>query len=195
MPNDEKQQHEKLIQLIRDVIQQDVKLREKHQVGDKFRFIRDRLQSLLSSLEESARAIEMKKESAQKKEDIDHETHVYVYLYNAQGLVLRSWTTLLTPKVFYEYSVNRPIYSDRSHVETLVKSKANKMQHGYLTVAVKRDDVVSSLDAAVKDAFEHPIIRVKEGSLRFNNLVAFTHNGEDYMLNEHHELVRKSSLA
>ena len=106
------EQKEKLLQLIREAVQQDTELRGKFQIGDKFRFIRDRLNALLATLEESLAEIQQKSEK--KVETITgHETLVYVYLYNAQGIVMQTWQKMLNAAVLYEYSVNRPIYSDR----------------------------------------------------------------------------------
>src|SRR5579864_1277581 len=103
----EKEKLETLINEIKDLISDDKQLRDKHQIGEKFRFVKDRLNSLLDSLEKSLPAIKEEKRGMQEI-GLD-ETLVYVYLYNAQGLQFKTWQGMLTPKVFYEYSVNRPI--------------------------------------------------------------------------------------
>ncbi len=188
----EVQEYEKLIQLIRDVIQQDADLRTKYGVADKFRFVRDRLNGLLTHLEEQANSLKKQEERSLPSEthSVDH-TLVYVYLYNAQGTILRTWQTLLTPRVFYEYSVNRPIYQEKNHIESLIRTKTNKQQHAYLTVKINQADVVSNKNAVGKDAVGNPILKIREGSLRFENFVAFTHNGHDYKLNAQGEFVKK----
>ena len=96
---------------------------------------------------------------------------------------------MFTPKVFYEYSVNRPIYAEKSHVESFLRSKINKHQHAYLTIMVNRDDI--TMLEGPKDALGNPSIKVREGSLRFDRLVSFTHNEQDYVLNKYGELVKK----
>jgi len=188
---DEVKEYEDLIQLIRDAIQQDVDLREKYGVADKFRFVRDRLNGLLTHLEEQAKVLQVEEQKMQPDDGPSDNTLAYVYLYNAQGMILRTWLTLLTPRVFYEYSVNRPIYQDKYHIESLVRSKANKQQHAYLTVKIKQSDIVSVESSAPKDALGNMVIKVREGSLRFENLVAFTHNGQDYGLSKQGEFVKK----
>jgi len=105
--------------------------------------------------------------------------------------VLRTWLTLLTPRVFYEYSVNRPIYNDKNHIDSLIRSKANKQQHGYLTVKINQSDIVSLKDSGPKDAIGNPVVKIREGCLRFENFVAFTHNGQDYKVNMQGEFVKK----
>jgi len=188
---DEIQEYEKLIQLIRDLIQQDNDLREKYSIAEKFRFVRDRLSGLLTHLEEQAHVLKREEKILQEKEDSADKTVAYVYLYNAQGTVLRTWLTLLTPRVFYEYSVNRPVYSQKNDIDSMIRSKSNKQQHAYLTVKIKQMDVLSSPETAPKDAMGNALMKIREGSLRFENLVVFTHNGQDYVLSPQGEFVRK----
>ena len=186
--DEERKKHTQLIQLVRDTIQQDVSLREKYEVGDKFRFVRDRLNTLLSDLETHALAAKTT-EQAVTSQEASNEALVYVYLYNAQGAVLRSWVTMLTPKVFYEYSVNRPIYADKTAIENVLRAKSSRQQHAYLTIAVDR---ASILPSNTKDTAGNPTIKVKEGALNFKKLVAFTYNNDDYVLDARGELIKKS---
>src|SRR5579862_525601 len=139
MSND-KELKNKLIELMQSVIKQDNELREKFQIGDKFRFIRDRLKALLTNVETSL--AELKFEDEIKSESAaEDETIVYVYLFNAQGLVLQTWQKMVNGNVFYEHSVNRPIYTEKPHVEAFIRGKTNKAQHGYLSVVIKKLDI------------------------------------------------------
>jgi hypothetical protein len=186
-----KEQRDKLFQLVKDAIAQDAELREKYKIGDKFRFVRDRLQALLQRLEENLKETQedIKENVSRVAED---EIVVFVHLFNAQGLVLNTWQKMLNPAVFYEYSVNRPIYLEKAGVETFIRSKTNKTQHGYIAIAVKQIDVISLVAKEdLKDAFGSPIVRIKEGSLKFNKMVSFSHNGHEYELNKNGELIRK----
>jgi hypothetical protein len=188
---DEIQEYQKLIKLIRDTIQHDADLRTKYGVAEKFRFVRDRLHGLLTHLEEQEKNLnKVEEQKNQETEDSASKTLAYVYLYNAQGIVLRTWLTLLTPRVFYEYSVKRPIYNDKNHIESLIRSKTNKQQHGYLTVKINQSDILSLPESAPKDAIGNPIVKIREGSLRFENFVAFTHNGQDYRVNAQGEFIK-----
>jgi len=186
---DERERHNKVIQLVRDAIQNDAQLREKYQVGDKFRFVRDRLNNLLSHLE-SHPMMNVKTEETSAASEVNDDVLVYVYLYNAQGAVLRSWSSMLTPKVFYEHSVNRPIYLDKSHIENVLRSKASRQQHAYLTISIKRDDILST--SHLTDALGNPVVKVREGKLDFKKLVNFTHNEQDYVLDAGGDLVKKN---
>lgn len=179
---DDQSEFIKLQQLLQAAIQQDESLREKYGVGDKFKFVRDKLQALLANINEnipivSAQTIEQKSDQA-----VLDEIEVYVYLYNAQGLVFQSWRNLLTAKLLYEYSVNRPIYGDKNQLVSLIKSKANRAQHGFLTVKISQNDVLASSENASKDPMGNVLIKIREGSLKFNKLISFTHNDSDYSI-------------
>ena len=189
MSSDEKKQKQKLVELLREGVARDNALREKFQIADKFRFVRDRLQSLLEQLEQHLETIEV----AEKKLEVtqaDDEKLAYVYLYNSQGVTLQTWINMLTPKLFYEYSVNRPIYLDKAHIESLIRSKANRVQHAYLTVAIKQTEIINN-ENAPKDVLGNAVTKVREGALKFDKLVAISHNDHDYVLTEQGALVKK----
>jgi hypothetical protein len=186
------EQEIKLAHLLKLAVDQDKALREKFGINNKFRFISERLQAALAPLEQHLKSQEgtVSSEMTKKKGLLDDEMIVYVYLYNIKGALLSNWQGMLSEKVFYEYSINRPIYMEKSHIEALLKSKSNKTQHAYLMVAVKSTNVIQT-EAAVKDSLGNPIVKVREGALRFNKLMAFTYNEQDYVLSEQGALVKK----
>lgn len=188
----DKEQREKLLELAKSSLVQDESLRQQFQIGDKFRFIRDRLQAMVSRVEENIKAMETQSVKA-TSELAQDEVVVFVYLYNAQGLVLKTWNKMLNPSVFYEYSVNRPIYSEKADVEAFIRSRAQKNQHGFLSVAIKKEDILKALSGDLaKDAIGNPLIKVKEGSLLFKRLLSFTHNGSEYEVGADGELKKKA---
>lgn len=180
--------YQQLLKIVQDAIARDVALRTKYEIDVKFRFVSELLEKLAGHLQNimSASAIQTKET---RVEIADDEQPVYVYLFNAQGIALRSWQNMLSPRVFYEYSVNRPIYTEKTHIEALLRTKANKVQHAYLAIAIKKADIINA-DIA-KDALGQPVAKVREGSLLFNRLLTLTHNEQDYQLNETGELVKK----
>lgn len=186
--DDQKDQEQKILELVREAVQYDQDLRVQYQIGDKFRFVRDRLHALLAQLEHHREQSQVvKKNNAfQLSED---EIIVYVYLYNAHGVNLSSWQNMVTPKVFYEYSVNRPIYAEKKEVELLLRSKSDKLQHAYLAIAVKQKDILTNL--SLKDSSGNALVKVKEGALRFERVVSFTHNQYDYSVNSEGSLIKK----
>lgn len=186
--NDPANPRHQVVELIREAIKQDEAFREKFQIGNKFRFVRDRLHALLERLEANLQTTHVEEQIITRTASAD-ETVVYVYLYNVHGLSLRTWQVLLSPKVFYEYSVNRPIYAEKSHIERLLKSKQNIVQHAYLSIAVKKKDISQANE--LKDTLGNSLLKVREGSLQFDSLLAFTHNYQDYTVNSEGELVKK----
>lgn len=189
IPN-ETQQKEQLFELMREILSRDETLRDAFQVGDKFRFIRDRLRALSIKVEDALREIQAESIAASPLLSED-EVLVYIYLYNAQGLVFQTWQKMLNPAVFYEFSVNRPAYIDKNHVDQFIRSKTNKAQHGYLTIAVKKQ-AVSALESA-KDSLDQPLVKVKEGALLFNRLFSFTHNEKEFSVNDQGVATPKSN--
>jgi hypothetical protein len=183
MSENDNEKNIELLKLVKKAISHDNQLREKFAVGDKFRFVRERLNILAQNIEQDLANVA----TATKKigrELGEGEVPVYVYLYNANGLILRSWLNMLTPKVFYEYSVNRPIYSEKSAIVGFLRLKPNKPQHAYLTIAMNPEDIISSPDI-------NSVVKVKEGSLHFDKLLTFSHNDQDYVLTENGEFVPK----
>lgn len=189
--DDQKDQDLKILEMVREVVKYDEELRKQHNVGDKFRFVRDRLHVLLAHLEQQHAAAQLSTQPVKKQEATSDDTTVYVYLYNAHGINLKTWQNFLMPKLFYEYSVNRPIYAERNQIEELLRTKSNKVQHAYLAVTIKQADLLQTNGNAMKDAVGNTLIRVKEGALRFDQMLSFTHNGNEYTVNEKGELIKK----
>lgn len=176
MHKDEQEKKQKLLQLVRDAITKDQALRDQYGIGDKFRFIRDKLKALLVFVE--AEVASTPSEVAESLIVHDDERIVYVYLFNSQGVSLASWRKMVHESVFYEYSINRPIYVEKSQIDSLIRGRANKLQHGYLSVIVKKQDVIET--PGLKDAFENRLVKVREGSLKRANLLTFTHGNDEY---------------
>lgn len=189
--DEEKLQQVKLVTLVRKAIECDEALRVKFEIGDKFKFVRERLKEVLTHLESERNASSVVKKEVNRSLQ-EGEVAVYVYLYNAKGVVLRNWMNMLTPRVFYEYSVNRPIYADKTEIEAMLRAKTDKQQHAYLTIAVKTTDVLqSAVETLKKDSLGNPLIRVREGSLKVDRLLTFTHNGNEYTLSPEGEFIKK----
>lgn len=182
-------QKTKLLKIMQDVIQHDNALREKYQMGEKFRFIRDRLHGLLAKVEDEL-SIQQQENDSRSDVILENEVVIYIYLYNAQGQLFQTWHKLLNPSVFYEYSVNRPIYTEKADVEAFIRHKKNPTHHAYLAVAVLKEHVLNA-EPLQKDALGQPLIKVKEGSLKINRLMGFHHSGDEYTLDENNQLQKK----
>ena len=194
MADNSQENREKLLALVNAAIEEEKSLREKYQIGDKFRFIRDKLSALQMSIVEGLNEIKAT-ESAGPDVLAADEVLVYVYIFNSQGQSAASWQKLLHQSVFYEYSVNRPIYADQSYIDSFIRSRPNKVQHGYLTVAIKKSDVLPVLAGSpvLKDVNNNPLIKIREGSLKFNRVISFKYNEGEYTVKESGEMVKKTS--
>lgn len=188
---DKKNPYDTTLELVRASIKHDTELRKKYAIDNKFRFIQDRLYKLVEKLE--AHLPPAKAAADSRFMPGDDECIIYVYLFNAHGIALKNWENMLSPKVFYEYSVNRPLYEKIEDIQALIRTKTNKALHGYLTVAVKSANILQPQSDAVvpKDIIGNTLLRIKEGSLHFGRLICFTHNGHDYMVGENGSLVKK----
>lgn len=181
-----------LVKLVEETVAQDQKFRETYQVNNKFLFISRKLQNLLTELHDKVKVID----SASSKHSFllgQDEVLVYVYLYNAQDVSIQGWQALLTPQAFVDYSINRPIYRERSEIEYLIKSKANVLQHAYLVVAIKQTDIVESLadgSTPMKDLIGQSLLKIRDGSLQLNRVHSFVHNQIEYFLNKDLLLIR-----
>ena|SRR3990167_569389 len=192
MANEQKEQGENLLKLMRDILEHDEALRKKYQIGEKFRFIRDRLQTLFSKVEEQVMVFRETSEQSKGKTITEDEILVYVYLYNAQGLLFKTWQKMVSAEVLYEYSVNRPVYAEHSQVESFIRNKSNKAQHAYLTIAIKKQDILLSAEKEpLKDPLGHTLLKVREGSLHVDRIISFVHNGLTYILDKTGGLVKK----
>lgn len=185
----ENDQFKKLHEILLETIKREQELREQYQVGEKFRFIRDRLNALKTQFEANLLSLQEKKED-RRDQVLEDETVVYVYLFNAQGANIKSWQNMLNPAVFYEYSVNRPIYADKTLIDAFLRSKTNKHQNGYLAVIVKKIDILKTADT-LKDSMSNPLVKVKEGSLKFEKFIFFSYNNCEFVLNASGELEKK----
>jgi len=187
--NRQREQYDRLVSLMRVIVHHDAQLREQYAVGERFRFVRDQLLGLLAELEAAAPAPCVSEEPAQQHKPGETGREVYIYLYNAQGAVVRSWAALLTARALYDHSINRPVYTEISEVQTLLRGKSNPAQHAFLTIRVAESDLLQ-LEGKT-DAAGKPLFRVKEGVLKPECFISLTHNDHEYLLNPQGELVRR----
>lgn len=187
MQTNEQDKKQKLLQLVRDIIAKDDALRDQYGIGNKFRFIREKLNALFTYVD--AEISSMQQEGAKILTVGEDEQVVYVYLFNSHGVAIPSWRKMVHESVFYEYSINRPIYLQKSQIDALIRGRSNKLQHGYLSVIVKKSDILAV--ATLKDALGNPLVKVKEGSLKRDKLLSLTHGEHEYQVTQEGEFVKK----
>lgn len=189
MYKNEQEKKQKLLQLVRDAIAKDQALRDQYGIGEKFRFIREKLNALLTFVDTELATMQSS-EGAPLTVQEDEQV-VYVYLFNSQGVSLPSWRKMMHESVFYEYSINRPIYLQKSQIDSLIRARSNKLQHGYLSIIVKKANVIDTQSAT--DANGNPLAKVREGSLKREQLLSFTHGDHEYMVTAEGEFIKKEA--
>lgn len=195
MPNyDDSELFLNLSTILKEAVEKDQQLRNKYQVGQKFCFISQRLEELLGELNQKVAIVQ--NSANQKQVFLLHEDEllVYVHLYNAQEGSIDVWKTFFTPQAFIEYSVNRPVYRECREVKKFINSKANVAQHGYLVVAIKKDDILENLgeNGLMQDSIGQPLLKIKSGSLYCDRVQSFVHNEQEYLLTKSLDLVMSS---
>ena len=185
MTNATDQQKTLLRKIMQQALQQDAELRQKLGMGEKFKFIPERLANLAQQLEQQLADIVT--DTAAITEPNADETIVYVHLFNTQGAILNHWQQMLKADLFYDYSVNRPIYHDKAAIETFIRQKPNPQQHAYLAVIINKNQIITQAITS-KDPLGQDLIKIKEGSLKLNRLVSFVHNHHQYNISEFGEL-------
>ena len=187
MHKNERDTKQKLLQLVRDAIAKDQSLRDQYGIGEKFRFITEKLNHLLAYVESEVAEAEQETEkllTVQADEQV-----VYVYLFNSQGIALPSWRKMVHESVLYEYSINRPIYLEKNQIDALIRSRSNKLQHAYLSIVVKKADIVQGKE--IKDAIGNMLVKVREGSLKRDKILCFTHGGHEYLVSKEGEFIKQ----
>lgn len=116
---------------------------------------------------------------------------VYVSIYQSDPLNMIKWENTL--KTIREYSITRPIYSSKAHVEEAIRSKQGSFNEGYVSVYIKKEDVIPPYAGKkVEDRWGHELLTLRDGSLLPINILEFVHNDRKYeFLNR--KLVLKSS--
>jgi hypothetical protein len=177
-----KEEIKKVKELLQDAINTEKLLREKHEIGVRFHVLRSQLQA---NLEEFEKEIALMQESEpsdapQKQTIADDEMLVYVHLFNSFGSKLKSWENLLLGSSLQEHSVNRPIYTDITQVEEILRTRAPKEQHAYLEMLIKKTDLLAENKS--NDCYQHSLAKLREGSLKPEKIRRLHHKSIDYQL-------------
>ncbi|QLH41365.1 MAG: Dot/Icm secretion system protein IcmQ [Coxiellaceae bacterium] len=115
----------------------------------------------------------------------DRPGHVklYISLYQADGNNLQKWQTTL--KALADYSVGRPIYKQEEHVKANIRAKNDMTREGYVVVWVSETDIIKlSNSQTATDRFGNPLITLKMGAVRLENILEFVHCQQRYQVYE-----------
>jgi len=177
---------------LQSAVDKEGELRENCEIGVRFNVVNTQLQAAVEKFDKAVGIGEEKGEEAAKAEAglAEDETLVYVYLFNAHGMALRTWQNLLLPSAFFEHSVNRPIYADKEHVEAVLRAKPNKDRHAYVEVVIKKDDIFQTTGGQdLQDKYGHPLLRLRQGALKPKNAQYFFHKDTKYKISKDGQIV------
>jgi intracellular multiplication protein IcmQ len=111
---------------------------------------------------------------------------VYIAIYQTDGEFLEKWVNPI--KTLTGHSVSRPVYQAEEHVSELIRAKRSR-NDAYIAVWVKPTDIMNRQNV-VKDRLGHPVLTLKDGSVKLENIVEFIHDNRRFMFKEN-ELVVK----
>ena len=189
--DDDRRVYEKLRHLFSEALIEEQALRDKFGAGNQLDIIPKKLQGILQEVEDNlAKIIQLSEQQQTRSQGLaEDDTIVYVYLFNGHGKELSSWGAMMTKDALFGYSVNRPIYHEKKYIAKLLESRTPLENNGALAVVVKNTEILTQLEKAfAMDLFEQPLVKVKEGALKFDRIQYFFHKGIEYTVGERGKL-------
>ncbi|MBU0456267.1 MAG: type IVB secretion system protein IcmQ [Pseudomonadota bacterium] len=172
-------------EILKDILEQETLLRAECEIGSRFNVVVSQLHAMFDQYLQEIEVLQMSSDARPAEASENKKTFVYVYLFNAQGAQLQTWQKLLRPSALFEHSVNRPIYASREQIESLIKAKPIQTQHGYIEIAVDPDDLMETSETAtLHDQHGYPLLRLRQGALKKENIEGFYSNGKFYTITE-----------
>lgn len=184
----DKEEKRQLYEHVKALVEEEKALRQEFTVGAQYCAIPSRLNALLSCVKQATISAE-EHTILQRVEPIltDSQQYVYVYLYNAKGKILSRWEAMLSPRNLFEYSVNRPVYQAKNQVETYIRSRTNRDEHAFLMIKIEKTDILGPSDENLRqDSLGQPLLKLKEGALREEELIYFFHHDRCYIFLQGH---------
>lgn len=163
-------------------------------IGQKLQELRDRYsQEMALEQQEKSMSQDMSPAHlAARVAERSGQVEVYVSLYSAEGGDLHGWERLL--HTLGKQIISRPIFQSESDVRELIRSKVNKKNEAYVSVYVKKGDIMPPPGGkAPLDALGHKLLVVREGATTAANVTSFKHQSGKYILKDG-KLVRTGDL-
>jgi Dot/Icm secretion system protein IcmQ len=141
----------------------------------KLEALRDQAQAILDNI---ATSKENKKAMKEYVEQPGYKL-VYISIYQADPNNLSKWQGVI--KGLEKHSVSRPIYAEEVHVQALIRGKPDPAKEAYIKAFVRESDILKpQLGKTTYDRYDQPLITVKEGSVKVENIVEFIHQNKHY---------------
>lgn len=184
---DDKESARELYRDVETLVNEEKELRKKFGIGDRYKAISSRLEALLRYVQQAV-SIPQQEITLNRASPalVEGQQYVFVHLFNTKGKILSRWEMMLSPRNLFEYSVNRPIYEEQKQVEAYIRSRPNADEHAFLMMKVMQSDVLRVGDVKNSDSLGQPLLKLKEGALKEQELAYFFHNGERYIFARGH---------
>ena len=147
-------------------------------------FLRNTMKPLLQIKSEAELELAKltKKAEAQSVEETplsEHEVQVYVSLFQSDGYNVSKWAMQL--RSLDRYVIGRPVYEKEEAVLARLRARDQAaVNEGYVTVVVKKTDILPTHKEAPTDQFGQPLVILKEKALKFGRISAFMHQEVRY---------------
>ncbi|STX50627.1 IcmQ protein [Legionella busanensis] len=108
-----------------------------------------------------------------------NQQEVFISLYTMDGSNIQAWERIILnlPKQM----ISRPIYANEEDVKSLIKSKENKLNEGYIAIFVDKNSILTlPPDKMPRDRFGKQLLTLRDRSLDLNNIHYFVHLSGTY---------------
>lgn len=185
---DDKEKARELYREVETLVNEEKALRKTFGIGDRYKAISSRLEALLKYVHQAVSLPQQETIIERASPTLSEgQQYVFVHLFNNKGKVLSRWEAMLSPRQLTEYSVNRPIYAEQKQVEAYIRSRPNDDEHAFLMMKIEKSDVLRSDESTDNfDPLGHPLLKLKEGTLKEQGLIYFFHKGGRYILSRGH---------
>jgi intracellular multiplication protein IcmQ len=107
------------------------------------------------------------------------QQQIFIALYSSEGSNLQSWERILAnlPRQL----ISRPIYTDEESVQSLIRSKENKVNEAYVVAYISQADILNLAAEKIPiDKFGKSLLSIKDRSLSLDNVTRFVHLSGTY---------------
>lgn len=121
------------------------------------------------------------------------QKEIFISLYTSDGSEMNAWERILAnlPK----HVVSRPIYSDESEVQKLVRAKDNPVNEAYVAVFIDKADILDLPDERTsRDRYGIKLLSLKDKSIHPDNISRLVHRTGTYLYRRGRLLAQISSL-
>lgn len=109
------------------------------------------------------------------------QQEIYVSLYSADGNNIQSWERIVCN--LPRQMISRPIYADEADVKSLLKTKENQHNEGYVAIYINQSDILPlASDKIAVDKLGKSLLSLKDKTLNLDNISKFVHVSGVYKL-------------